>query len=156
MDARRVVRLAGAARLAELCGVSRADVREWVRRDWIPPLHSARINRAVGLQFAPRRRVQGYPGSPNSFFAYVRPDLGDACWGWAGFVEKNGTARHYFGGRLYRAQRLAIEMVTDRPVPSDRVVVTSCGSRSCVNPDHLWAVPRGEAARERYRQGITG
>jgi hypothetical protein len=156
MDAQRVVRLAGVHRLMSLCDVSRDVVRSWAKDDWIPPLIAAQIYRDMGLRFSPRpRQEHAYPGPSSSFFAYVRPGIGDECWGWAGFTEKNGTGRHYYGGRLYRAQRLALEMVTDRPVPAGRVVVTGCGNRSCVNPEHLWAVPRGEAARASYARRIT-
>ena len=94
-----------------------------------------------------RKNPIPYPGLPSTFFAYVRPGVGDECWWWAGFIDQDGSARHYHVGRLYRAQRLALEMVTGRPVPRDRIIQTSCDSRSCCNPDHLWAVPRVELAR---------
>lgn len=155
MNANRLCRLVGRRRVAMELGVRVADVRVWCRDDWIPPLMAARLYQLTGHRFTRVMVDRGFAGAPVDFLAYVRPDEGDVCWQWAGFIDKSGSARFRWGNRQYRAQRLAVEIDTGVPVPRDRVVVPTCGDKACVNPDHLRTYSRVEARRE-IGMGIAG
>lgn len=58
------------------------------------------------------------------------------CWLWQATLNENGYGVFHFQGRNRLAHRAAWTMLRG-PIPSGLVVLHSCDTPSCVNPDHL-------------------
>lgn len=71
-------------------------------------------------------------------------DLATECWVWVGFRDRKGygmTTIWVTGRRVSRyAHRLAYEELRG-PVPPGYQVDHKCRNPSCINPQHLQAVP---------------
>jgi hypothetical protein len=65
------------------------------------------------------------------------------CWIWQGPLRRDGYGELRVHGQLWLAHRFAyVALVAD--VPADLTLDHLCRERSCVNPDHLEPVTRGE------------
>lgn len=100
---------------------------------------------------------------PNAFTVYdprVCPVPESGCWLWIGFVsaEGYGIAKVVTNGtrRTRRAHRMTWEAQRG-PIPDGMVIDHMCRVRSCVNPDHLRVVTRGQNVIENSnsRQAIN-
>lgn len=58
------------------------------------------------------------------------------CWLWQATLNEHGYGVFYFRGRLRLAHRAAWEMLRG-PIPDGLIVLHSCDTPACVNPDHL-------------------
>lgn len=124
-------------RICIACRHERGRRNEAARR-----ARKARTPRARAQQ---RRRKLRILGVPASFWAKVHlEDRGyrTPCLIYTGTIATNGYGVATFGGRQYKAHRIAYEAVngpipindeTGKPFPLDHL----CRVRSCVNPDHL-------------------
>lgn len=65
------------------------------------------------------------------------------CWIWNLAVNDSGYGVVGQGGKMLRAHRVYYEKACG-PIPSGLVLDHLCRVRSCVNPDHLEPVTRGE------------
>jgi hypothetical protein len=65
----------------------------------------------------------------------------NGCWLWTGHKTRKGYGYAFSQGVNYRAHRLAYEWVVGL-IPADLELDHLCRTTSCVNPDHLEAVPR--------------
>ena len=75
----------------------------------------------------------------NRFWSKV--DRTGACWTWQACKMANGYGRFSMGrGNVYLAHRFAYT-VTKGEIPAGLQLDHLCRNRSCVNPDHLEAVP---------------
>ena len=83
-----------------------------------------------------RRRLQ----------AKVVHDLATGCWAWAGARNRNTGPMMRYRGRVMAAHRVAY-MVYIGAIPEGHDVLRTCGTPECVNPEHLVAVPAGDAQR---------
>src|SRR3990167_2474999 len=72
------------------------------------------------------------------------------CWGWLGYVAKNGYVRFFCHGSLLLGHRLSYEIANGR-IPDGLEIDHLCRNRSCVNPSHLEPVTR----RENVHRGIN-
>lgn len=81
------------------------------------------------------------------FWAKVLP-VDDGCWLWTGATLR-GYGTYMRAGGAYIAHRYAYE---DRvgPIPTGLDLDHLCRCRTCVNPDHLEPVTRGENLRRGY------
>ncbi len=76
-------------------------------------------------------------------FERVRCDLGygkDSCWMVDNYsIISNGYPRFRdeVTGRMTVIQRSVWELCNGVDIPEDKVVIRTCGSGRCVNPDHL-------------------
>lgn len=66
------------------------------------------------------------------------PEPNSGCWLWTGYISNNGYGR--FGaaedGRISAAHRFSYQHFCEE-IPAGLVVLHSCDTPSCVNPDHL-------------------
>lgn len=83
-------------------------------------------------------------GSPESFWARV--DKTDGCWNWTGSGTPKGYGMFMPAGkqRVY-VHRYVYELMVG-PIPEGLTLDHLCRNRSCVNPQHLEPVTRGENA----------
>lgn len=66
------------------------------------------------------------------------------CWIWKAYISKQmGYGRFHFNGRPDMAHRVAYTLVIG-PIPADKVIDHVCRNRSCVRPNHMRLVTRGE------------
>jgi hypothetical protein len=102
----------------------------------------------------------GIPAEGGSISAVVGPmgdyriDRSSGCWIWMRSV----TARGYpiVGRKANRRENVPAKiywMLARGPLGDDQIVVRTCGSRLCVNPDHARATDRREHGAERMREG---
>ena len=71
--------------------------------------------------------------------AYAR----DGCLIWAGSLCRSGAPLIKWNRKSWRAQRLLLSLT--RPSFNPKwLVVTSCGNRDCVNPNHLMQTTRNK------------
>lgn len=79
------------------------------------------------------------------------PEPNTGCWLWAGARDKDGYGRYRISRAKYeRAHRGAYRMVHGC---ADGVVMHSCDTPSCVNPDHLRLGSQNENVRDMDRKG---
>lgn len=83
----------------------------------------------------------------------------DSCWNWTGARHSEGYGKVHVSasGNSHNlfAHRLAWISVNG-DVPKGLVIHHTCHNRSCVNPEHLATIPRGENAREGNHRGDAG
>src|ERR1700690_1299560 len=83
-----------------------------------------------------------------------RPDLGP-CHLWVGYVNGNGYGHFYFGhtvpGHIKGNAHRFSYWRKHGDIPAGMDLDHLCRNRSCVNPDHLEAVPR----KENLMRGLT-
>jgi hypothetical protein len=77
----------------------------------------------------PRNKV--IPPNPARFWAKVNKSAG--CWEWSGARQTSGYGNAVYGGRLYRAHRLAWEL-ENGPIPSGMLILHGCDNPPCVRP----------------------
>ena len=66
----------------------------------------------------------------------VQVDPATNCWLWAGGVFADGYGRVKFGGKTWRVHRLFFSLYKER-IPEDKIILHSCDTPLCVNPEHL-------------------
>lgn len=113
-------------------------------------------NTAAGrVKGQPARFVNGHYGQWSKL-RYVerfwsKVEKTDGCWRWQGTIDPStGYGRIRILGRDVYAHRLAYEQVIG-PIPEGLVIDHLCRVRSCVNPEHLEPVTRGENVRRGTR-----
>lgn len=65
-----------------------------------------------------------------------RVDKSGDCWEWRGYRRASGQGVIGVGGTNVYAHRFAFEL-EHGPLPEGAKLVATCGSRSCVNPEHM-------------------
>lgn len=86
---------------------------------------------------------------PARFWAKV--DKTETCWIWTAAVDR-GYGKFRWHGSMSAAHRVAYEVLVG-PIPDGFTldhVAERCGSKLCVNPDHLEPVTRGDNVRRYY------
>lgn len=63
----------------------------------------------------------------------------EACWGWAGTVDRWGYGTLWDNGRSVKATRFSYQRFIG-PIPDGLVLDHLCRNPNCVNPSHLEAV----------------
>lgn len=89
----------------------------------------------------------------NSIRAHCQPTgyiiQENGCWDWVSNRSGAGYGMTWEGGRTVYAHRLLYERHKG-PIPAGLQIDHLCRNRSCVNPDHLEAVPCKENIRRGY------
>lgn len=76
----------------------------------------------------------------NSFWSRTKPEE-SGCILWAGYLNDRGYgSTGSIGGKTYRAHRFAY-LITFGEIPAGAEIDHKCRNRSCVNPEHLQALP---------------
>lgn len=70
------------------------------------------------------------------------------CWPWQGSVDMAGTPVYGNGSAKYVARRVWLKAHGRRSVPKGKVVSHTCGTRLCINPEHLEVVDNGDNLRD--------
>jgi hypothetical protein len=86
----------------------------------------------------PMRYLRGHAGSWRESGGYaIDPRTG--CWIWQQSASFNGYGQLWHDGRIQRAHRVFYQLYVG-PIPDGFQIDHTCGTKLCVNPDHLEAV----------------
>jgi hypothetical protein len=77
----------------------------------------------------------------------------EGCWLWRGTVGTHGYGQIRFGGRLWRAHRLAYTLTYGPIASRDVYVCHRCDVTRCVRPDHLFLGTNSDNQRDAVRKG---
>ncbi len=83
------------------------------------------------------------------------PEPNSGCWLWLGARSPGGYGHIRVAGILWMAHRLSYEAFIGS-IPERRELDHKCRVRSCVNPEHLQIVTRGENALLGETGKVTG
>lgn len=70
-------------------------------------------------------------------------EISNECWNWTGHLIK-GYGSFYMNGKDFVAHRASYILFSDDTLDPNLVLDHLCRNRSCVNPDHVEQVTRGE------------
>ncbi len=62
----------------------------------------------------------------------------DECWLWTGAKTRKGYGLIGRDGRLYRSNRVVLEMKLGRSLHDGEQACHTCDNPTCCNPSHLW------------------
>ena len=83
-------------------------------------------------------------------YSKIQPEPNSGCWLWLGAADRKGYGftRYPIDGtnRVKNVHRVVYEMERG-PIPEGLSIDHICRNPSCVNPDHLEAVPQSENVR---------
>lgn len=95
-----------------------------------------------------------HPSAIDRLMSQVSVSSGTGCWEWIGFIQKNGYAKFYVGGKSVWAHRFSYEF-HNCLIPEGLHVDHLCVNPKCVNPDHLEAVePKENVHRSSANGGL--
>lgn len=92
------------------------------------------------------------------FWAQVEISAADECWLWLGETNNHGYGRFSFWQHGQRervlAHRLSL-LLAGRPLPDSAVVMHTCDTPSCLNPQHLEVGSQVSNMRDAQQKGRT-
>jgi hypothetical protein len=91
---------------------------------------------------------------PGDILRLVKIAGDDECWLWSSGVTGNGYGEVWFEGKNWSAHRLFYHLVHGR-ITEGLHVLHQCGTRRCVNPNHLYAGTHAQNMEDRDRHGRT-
>ncbi len=93
-------------------------------------------------------------GSPvERFWKYVEKLVGEGCWIWKGYKDKNGYGKFCVGsGVNISAHRFSYELHYE-PIQSGFLVRHLCNNPACCNPKHLAVGSQVDNMRDRLEAG---
>ncbi len=83
---------------------------------------------------------------------WERVDVGDGCWLWRGYKNRQGYGVVWVKGRQWRAHRLMWHAYVGT-IPQGHDVLHHCDNPSCVRPDHLFIGTDRDNAADRESKG---
>lgn len=91
------------------------------------------------------------PDDVQRFWSKVdKPYAAMDCWLWTDGLDKEGYARMWLWGHKAAAHRIAWALHHGEDPAPGLVIDHTCGTRMCVNPDHLEAVTQQENLRRAH------
>jgi len=76
---------------------------------------------------------------PERIINKIRVDGFTSCWLWLGALSTGGFGQSWWRGKPRPTHRITYEVLV-APIPDGYVLVHSCGTRHCLNPEHLTAL----------------
>ncbi len=73
----------------------------------------------------------------------------DGCWGWLGSLKPDGYPRFKMDGKMVLARQIMWSL-TQGSDPGDARIVSTCGNRVCVRPDHLTLSSNADLRVQRF------
>lgn len=95
-------------------------------------------------------RMKVIPPDPARFWSKV--DITGECWIWMGAKQSQGYGNVVYGGKHYRANRLAYVLAYGS-LPDGAVVMHTCDNPPCVRPEHLRAGSAAENTADMVAKG---
>lgn len=92
---------------------------------------------------------------------WSKVEKAENCWLWTAQINRDGYGRFYDGVRKVLAHRFSWELLNG-PIDPGLEMDHRCHNRSCVRPEHLRLVTRGQnmqnltGAQKRNKTGIRG
>lgn len=90
----------------------------------------------------------------DSFNAKIHKGDANACWPWTAARDRDGYGLFSFGGKHYRAPRLALTMQGIN-IPKGNHACHSCGNPSCCNPAHIYSGTPVENNADKRKHGTN-
>ena len=79
-------------------------------------------------------------------------DRGPGCWGWNGYVDRQGYGRLMIPGGPTRAHRLSYKFHCGE-IPQGKYVLHRCDNRQCTNPEHLYVGDHAQNMVDKKERG---
>lgn len=98
-------------------------------------------------------RMRGKPNTPENFWSHV--DKTGNCWVYIGARTDRGYGHVRYGGRDWKAHRLAWALIYG-PIPPGLCVLHDCpggDNPSCCRPDHLKLGTKADNTADMYAKG---
>jgi hypothetical protein len=76
------------------------------------------------------------------FCKYINKDLNTGCWIWTGAIQKKVGIFNY-KYKSWSARRWAWTHLGNKSLLESQVLVSTCKSLDCVNPEHMEAIVKG-------------
>lgn len=128
-----------------LCQASGCDKRR-ASRGWCPK-HYQRWRKYGDANYT--NPYSSYQPADERFKLRIGYGAPDECWPWLGATDGAGLgALNANGNKNYSARRFAYELAHKVKLDSNQRITPMCGSRLCVNPQHLQASRVGSGTRE--------
>jgi len=83
---------------------------------------------------------------------WQKVDKTGSCWIWTGAKLKTGYGSIRINNRSKRAHRVAYELSIGS-IPEDGLILHSCDTKLCVNPDHLRVGTKSENTKDAIERG---
>jgi hypothetical protein len=83
----------------------------------------------------------------------IKIDNNTGCWIWQGGKNNLGYGMMRDGKKMRTAHRVSYEEHTQTKIPSHLVVMHSCDTPLCVNPQHLSLGTRSDNSKDMMRKG---
>jgi len=71
------------------------------------------------------------------FWDKVEKNDKDKCWEWLASKDKDGYGYFSVKGKTYKAHRISYIINSGNQIPIGMVIMHSCDTTSCINPEHL-------------------
>jgi hypothetical protein len=83
---------------------------------------------------------------------WLKVEKTEGCWYWKGCKTAKGYGVFTFGGKQYRAHRVAYDLTHKEPL-GERLGRHSCDTPSCVRPDHILPGTTYDNVQDKMRRG---
>lgn len=87
----------------------------------------------------------------SKFWSFVNVRSSDDCWGWKGFIDKDGYGR--FAGYHSAASRIAMMIFVGKVLATEDYVLHTCDLPSCCNLSHLYIGTQLDNMRDMIGKG---